>query len=91
MSLSTVFNIESEGLQEKYKSFCKIFFDVQPEENNNDLSQTHFDFVIAKKDQKEKSFDEKERLLRPVLIIEVNGSFHLTNPKKGIWLVLNWH
>lgn len=82
LSLSTVFNIESEGLQEKYKGFCKIFFDVQPEENNNDLSKTHFDFVIAKKDQKEKSFDEKERLLRPVLIIEVNGGFHLTNPNK---------
>lgn len=83
LSLSTVFNIEGEGLQEKYKSFCKIFFDVQPEENNNDLSKTHFDFVIAKKDRNGKSFDEDgKKVFRPVLIIEVNGGFHLTNPNK---------
>lgn len=86
LSLSTVFNIEGEGLQEKYKSFCKIFFDVPPEENNNDLSTTHFDFVIAKKHCNGKSFDKIDedgrKVLRPVLIIEVNGGFHLTNPNK---------
>lgn len=80
-SLSATLNIEQKSLIEKYQGFCKLFYDISPEENANDLSITHFDIVIAKKDNDEKIFEEG-KLLRPVLIIEVNGSYHLTEPRK---------
>lgn len=76
-SLSSVLNIDQNVLIEKYRHFSLLFFDdVALQESNfmnNDLSITHFDFVIFTKDSH-----------LPLLIIEVNGSTHLTETRKII-------
>lgn len=70
-SLFTVLNYEQKELIGKFRQFCLSFFDDDDlQENNflkNDISKTHFDFVIFTKD-----------FHMPILFIEVNGSTHLT-------------
>lgn len=69
--ISEVFNIKNDVLVDKYRHFCLLFFSDEYLQKcdffNNDLSKTHFDFVIFSKENH-----------MPVLIIEINGSTHLT-------------
>ena len=76
-SIFDVLNCEQKELIDKYRHFCLLFLeDEELQQSNfikNDISQTHFDFVIFTKE-----------FHMPVLFIEVDGSSHYTIPGKII-------
>lgn len=73
--LFAVLNCEQKALIEKFRHFCLLFFDDNDIQKSNflknDISKTHFDFVIYTKDSH-----------MPILFIEVNGSTHLNVSRK---------
>lgn len=74
-ALTSVFDYNQDALIDKFRHFCLLFFNdkILSKSNflENDTAKTHFDFVI---------FTKKFQM--PTLFIEVNGSTHLTDPKK---------